>query len=164
MAHNQEVADSNPAPASNQIKYIIVKNIGITGTRNGLTDFQRSELTSLLKVFREEFEEFHHGDCVGVDVQAAKIAKDHGYSIIGHPPSKTNLRGFFESDVNMAQFGYLERDRNIVNAVDLLIVCPKENDHQDIGGTWYTHDYAVKKNVNRIIIYPNRVECNILDN
>jgi len=140
-----------------------MKKLGITGTRNGLNEFQRDELTVLLKMFREEFDEFHHGDCVGVDCQTAQIARELDYVIVAHPPTKDNLRGFFESDVNNQKYGYLERDRNIVKSVDLLLVCPKETTHQNIGGTWYTHDYAVKNEKDRIIVYPDRVEYNILD-
>ena len=38
----------------------------------------------------------------------------------------------------------------------MLIVVPLHNEPQRSGGTWYTHDYAVKLGKPRIIVYPDK--------
>ena len=103
--------------------------------------------------------EFHHGDCVGVDVQAARLAAHFGYTVVSHPPKEDILRAFHKSTIILPPLGYLERDKRIVDAVDLLLVVPKENQWQPRGGTWYTHDYAKKRGVPRIVIFPDPVKA-----
>lgn len=126
--------------------------IGITGTREGMTEYQAIELYKLLLDLKGT--EFHHGDCNGVDVQAAALAKTLGYKIVCYPPKSTEEQGFFGGDVVHEPAGYMERDRAIVDACDILIVVPKHTEWQPKGGTWYTHDYAQKKNKPYNIIWP----------
>lgn len=125
--------------------------IGITGTREGMTDRQ---LLAVGRFLVERSGEFHHGDCIGVDVQAARIAKYLGYKVISHPPTETVLRAFHTSDEILLPRKYLERNRKIVDSAELLMVVPKENQWQPKGGTWYTHDYAKKKGVPIVMFYP----------
>jgi len=98
--------------------------------------------------------ELHHGDCVGVDVQAAIIAKELGYKIICHPPAVSEQQGHFGGDVIRKPSGYLQRDRAIVDECDALLVVPLQMERQSKGGTWYTHDYAKKKNKPYIVLWP----------
>ena len=127
--------------------------IGITGTREGANDFQ---ITKLIEFFEQlpKTGEFHHGDCVGVDVEVAAIARECGLKIVCHPPIKPTLRGFFKSDEYRHPLGYMERDRNIVDETELLLVVPKHTSWQPKGGTWYTHDYAKKQNRPYLIFWP----------
>ena len=126
--------------------------VGITGTREGMTDWQAREVYKILAELNGT--EFHHGDCKGVDVQAASIAKVLGYKIVCYPPKLTEEQGFYGGDIVHKPAGYLERDRAIVDSCDILIVVPKQMQWQPKGGTWYTHDYAVKKNKPFNIIWP----------
>jgi len=140
--------------------------VGVTGTREGATEYQLAELRTVLSGL--DSGEFHHGDCKGVDEQAATIAKELGYKIVCHPPSSDYLQAHFpydecrepagylkrDRDIVHAPAGYLERDRAIVDACDVLIVVPKQMTWQPKGGTWYTHDYAVKTNKKIILIRP----------
>lgn len=134
--------------------------IGITGTREGMSLFQLDALTKMLDIINYNCRvndikpEFHHGDCKGVDEQGAKIAKELGYTIVSHPPESDYLRAYFESHESKAPAGYLQRDRNIVDECDLLIVVPLQMTWQPKGGTWYTHDYAKKINKPFNVIYP----------
>jgi hypothetical protein len=134
--------------------------VGITGTREGMNERQRSEVRQVLHDLAYEagrdgiVPHFHHGDCVGVDVQAAEMAEEFGYVIVCHPPVKDDMRGFHRSHQFMPPKGYLERDSAIVDSVDVLLVVPKENEWQPKGGTWYTHDYAKKRGVPNSIFYP----------
>jgi len=126
--------------------------VGVTGTREGATEYQLNELRSILTELKGS--EFHHGDCNGVDVQAAAIARELGYKIICYPPKSTEEQGFFGGDVVHEPAGYLERDRAIVDACEVLLVVPKQMSWQPKGGTWYTHDYAVKCDKPLTIIFP----------
>lgn len=125
--------------------------IGITGTREGMTEGQ---MLAVGRFLEQHSGEFHHGDCVGVDVQAARIAHALGYKTISHPPKDQSLRAGHQSSSILAPLGYLERDRKIVESVEILLVVPKEKEWQPKGGTWYTHDYAKKKGVPIVMFYP----------
>lgn len=125
--------------------------IGITGTREGMTEHQ---ILAVGRFLADHTGEFHHGDCVGVDVQAARIAAALGYRTVCHPPMKDDLRAFHPSDIILAKLGYLARDRKIVDSVELLLVVPKQKSWQPTGGTWYTHDYAKKRGVPIQLFYP----------
>ena len=118
--------------------------IGITGTRSGCNELQFREVKNFLSNFPKGTE-FHHGDCVGVDVEVAQIAKDLGFYIVCHPPEKDDLRGFFPYDETRKPLSYFARNRNIVDETDILMVVPVQNEWQPNGGTWYTYDYADKK-------------------
>ena len=130
--------------------------IGVTGTREGATEWQLEELRSFLTDLPGT--EFHHGDCVGVDSQAAAIARELGYKIVSHPPKNQEFRAYFESDETREKSNYLERNRAIVDECDGVLVVPREMAWQHKGGTWYTHDYAEKQNKPFIIIWPKYKE------
>lgn len=121
--------------------------IGITGTREGMNEHQFELLQQYLTLHYCEGAEFHHGDCVGVDAEAAMLAKDIGYRIISHPgPTVGDLRAFVECDESREPASHFKRNRTIVETCDCLIVVPLQNSWQPHGGTWYTHDYAKKTN------------------
>lgn len=133
--------------------------IGITGTREGMTEDQFDQVWNFLKEKFTEGSEFHHGDCVGVDAEAALVAKEIGYKIVGHPgPSVDGLRAFFESDESRDPMSHFKRNRTIVDSCDFLLVVPLQDCWQPRGGTWYTHDYARKKMVPLQVIWPKRNE------
>lgn len=126
--------------------------VGITGTREGATEYQLREILEVLKLLNGD--EFHHGDCTGVDVQAAKIARELGYRIVCHPPKSDEQQGFFGGDEMREPAGYLQRDRAIVDECEFLIVVPLQMEWQPKGGTWYTHDYGVRTKKAVHIIWP----------
>lgn len=126
--------------------------IGVTGTRSGMNKRQKQEFTELLTELGTG--EFHHGDCVGVDVEAAKIAAKLGWRIVCHPPVKDELRAYHNSDEIREPKSYFARNRNIVDETDVLFVVPYQDSHQSHGGTWYTHDYAKKKDKPLHVIFP----------
>lgn len=129
--------------------------IGVTGTRSGMNEKQKEEVTEFLK---QNSGELHHGDCVGVDVEIANIAKELGYKVIKHPPTKKDLQANHQSDEERPSYSYFQRNRNIVDECDILLVVPYQDEWQSNGGTWYTHDYAVKKKVDVKVFFPNRKE------
>lgn len=133
--------------------------IGVTGTRNGMNQNQDLAVWKFLFGLDEE-SELHHGDCVGVDVQVAEMAEILQMKVICHPPEKDDLRAFFPlNNESREPKSHFARNREIVKECDLLIVVPMDNEPQKLGGTWYTHDYAKKKNKPVVIFYPDgRIE------
>jgi len=128
---------------------------GVTGTRSGMTDKQKENVNDFFSGYVKEINELHHGDCVGVDVELAEIADGLGYNVVCHPPEKTDLRAYHKSGEIREPFSYFKRNRNIVDECDILLVIPYQDEWQSNGGTWYTHDYANKKNKDIVIFYPN---------
>lgn len=126
--------------------------IGVTGTREGMNEKQLLAVGRFLQQHSGGI--LHHGDCMGVDVQVARIADALGFETVCHPPIETVLRAYHPSTTILSPLGYLARDRKIVDSVELLLVVPKQNHWQPTGGTWYTHDYAKKKGVPIKMILP----------
>lgn len=128
--------------------------IGITGTRVGATDRQLKLIRRILTELGPG--EFHHGDCVGADVQAAALADALGYNVVAHPPTNSQYRGDYPSAQSLEPQGYFVRNRAIVDSVELLLVVPREDQWQPRGGTWYTHDYARRVGRDLIVIWPRK--------
>lgn len=148
--------------------------LGFTGSQSGMTSFQRETFASILSIHKVT--ELHHGDCIGSDEQAHKIAYDEGITIFSiHPPSNHNKRAFCFDDQQLTKFNhilteykeyddarvrwypvksYLERNKEIVDAVEIMVATPKEYQHTLRSGTWQTIRYGwqVKKHI--IIIPP----------
>ena len=135
-------------------------NIGITGTRFGANPTQRKLVEAFLsEAGRPEWGELHHGDCIGVDVEVAAIAQSLGYRIACHPPLLNEHRGNFGGDVVFEEMSHFARNRRIVDMTSMLLVVPQQNEWQKYGGTWYTHDYAVKQGKPVVVFFPDgRIE------
>jgi hypothetical protein len=105
----------------------------------------------------------HHGCCVGVDEQAHWFALEAGVGSIGHPPINKSL--MMRIDGLAVQFDgfrpakpYLDRNRDIVDESEVLIVVPKEEPVEGLqatGGTWYTYRYARRFGRPTKIIWPD---------
>ena len=79
-----------PSPIEDQMLIL-----GITGTRLGLSGPQRATLEKILLFYREKGgDEFHQGDCLGVDAEAATLARELGYTIVSHPPDRPKTPSF----------------------------------------------------------------------
>ena len=124
-------------------------HIGFTGTQKGMNDNQLEMLGRMLLALREEDELdgemtiFHHGDCIGADAQAHTVAQGYGLHVVIHPPSIDTKRAFCAGDIRVP-LPYLERNRNIVDECDILLVAPKTNKEELRSGTWATYRYAMK--------------------
>lgn len=133
--------------------------VGITGTRRGATLAQKEKFLVVMNinVLRTNVSEFHHGLCVGLDCESHELVRKHfpHIKIIGHPPIKEELKGVCECDEYRQPKSHFARNRDIVNECDAMIVVPYESSWQSLGGTWYTHDYAVKVKKPMIIIWPD---------
>jgi len=126
--------------------------VGFTGTRNGMTAAQAAAFGAVISEL-PSFAEFHHGDCVGADDEAANAVHEmrleeggHRLAIVCHPPLDEKLRAFNPChDAIRAPKTHFARNRDIVDESDVLIATPAQMTHQPRGGTWYTVDYARKK-------------------
>lgn len=133
--------------------------LGFTGTRNGLTVMQSERLNLQLRFL--EPAEARHGDCIGGDEQFhAKCMNLPVWRIVVHPPDNDTLRAFCggSDDTQVTQVGmkpYLVRNRDIVDASDVMIACPKESEEVMRSGTWTTIRYARKIGKPLLIIYPD---------
>jgi hypothetical protein len=137
-----------------------MKKIGITGTRNGMTEPQRGALVFILRFnWMKEGEsfEFHHGLCVGVDCESHEMVDVNfpSWTIVGHPPVKTEQMGNVACDVLRESKNHFARNRDIVDETEVLIVVPYQDEWQPRGGTWYTHDYAIKRGKPVVIVWPD---------
>jgi len=136
--------------------------IGFTGTQKGLA---RSQYEALFRVLHgyswAEEREFHHGNCVGGDESSHYIAGILKFKRVLHRPlsGRKEARCSFHLepvDVLMPRKDYLERNKNIVNATEVLVACPKEEDGETLrSGTWSTVRYARSLKRKIVIIRPS---------
>lgn len=130
--------------------------LGFTGTRDGLTDYQRNAIWSMLRDIKPR--EAHHGDCVGGDSDFHFLCRKREIPLIGHPPEDDRWRAFCEGFERIeVPRPYLARNRIIVNTVQILIAAPKEDYEpppQRGQGTWSTVRYA--RSIGRLlrIVWP----------
>lgn len=132
--------------------------IGFTGTQKGMTFPQCETLLDFLKtrIARgKPIAEFHHGDCIGADSEAHKIARVLKIRIHIHPPLDPSRRAFCPSPNTSCPKPYLERNNDIINQTNFLVACPKGYQEEVRSGTWATIRYTAKKGKEVYIIYPN---------
>lgn len=130
------------------------KNIGFSGTQKGMTPQQRTKIKKILK--KKRIKELHHGDCIGADEQVHNIATWLQIPIWVHPPDKENKRAFcLHARFKAMPKPYLERNKDIVNASNLMLFTPAERAEQKRSGTWSTIRYARKQKKNHIIVFPD---------
>lgn len=145
--------------------------LGITGSRNGLSDDQLRVLNALVhrSAFAEgtyhEITEVHYGDCVGADQQAAEafIEVGLGATLHCHPATmnpewdakwraNTAAKNPGEGIVMYPAKDPLARNDDIVAACDVLWAFPSSMDGK--GGTWYTIRKAIDQGTFVRIIGP----------
>jgi predicted Rossmann fold nucleotide-binding protein DprA/Smf involved in DNA uptake len=141
--------------------------IGFTGTRNGMTPRQLATFTS---EFAKEagdpfFERFIHGGAEGADeeahMQASGFIRPQKITIL--PANQKRYRfwkdlyremGLTSPPVIAEPKPPLARNKDIVAMSRILIACPAQ-DEVIRSGTWATVRYTRKKNIPRILIYPD---------
>lgn len=134
-------------------------HVGFTGTRDGLTFYQRDQLREMLRFMRVAAPAhdiaLHHGDCTGADAQVAAFAQDLGYKLISHPPDNPRHRANHFAHEVRPEKPYLERNKDIVRETSALVAAPKGIDEQVRSGTWSTVRYATKLGKQIYIVYPD---------
>jgi hypothetical protein len=134
--------------------------VSFTGTRRGMTDAQWATVQTLL--VRLAPTEVHHGDCVGADSDFAEICSGlvPRPRIIAHPGEsagggENHLRANSpHNDEVLPTKTHFARNRDLVNAADVLVAAPAEMERQERGGTWYTIDFAGKRKKPAHVVLP----------
>jgi len=138
----------------------INEDVGFTGTRDGMTPRQANKFREIIKEMN--IRSFHHGDCIGSDLEAHKIIRKlkPKAQIYVHPPIKKRYRAFCKGDFTAPEKDYLARDFNIVNGTETLLATPKQKSEVLRSGTWTTIRYAKKMMRKITIIYPDGTSIN----
>lgn len=137
-----------------------VYHLGVTATRYGLSDFQRDHAKQRFVHLLGEWDEieFHHGKCVGGDEETLLIAKSLGPRVRtwAHPAIvRPNMVSQVTSDVELPAKPPLERNVDIVNAIDELLAYPGQEHEVLRSGTWSTIRYARKAERLHAVILPS---------
>jgi hypothetical protein len=132
--------------------------VGFTGTRNGLTEAQRTALNAVLTVLlglSGRSGELRHGDTVGADAEAHAIARRHGLRIVVHPPSGDGLRAFCHADEVLESAPFPTGNKQIVDAAALLVACPAGMQEETRSGTWSTVRYCRRQGKPVYLVLPD---------
>lgn len=140
-------------------------SVGFTGTRRGLTARQREALPGVLfALWAKHLPVLRHGDCVGADEEAHRIAKgpkalslyrDVGAWVVVYPPLKEVYRAFCDGDTVMPAADYLVRDDHIARACKVLVACPKNRFEETQSGTWFTVRRARQYGKPVVVVWPD---------
>ncbi len=128
--------------------------IGFTGSQRGMTEKQKRAVTTILS--RLAATTIHHGDCVGADFEFDSVARTLNFNIVVHPPINPKKRAYVANDDNTTHLTpkpYKDRNRDIVDACNLLVAAPKGPECLR-SGTWSTVRYARKKHKTIVIVEP----------
>ena len=125
-----------------------------TVTQRGMTPLQKTTFADTIRALSAS--EFRHGDCIGADSDAHQIVLDLGIEIRIHPPIIEAKRAFCKGAIEVFPVkDYLARNKDIVNATEVLIATPGEFAMELRSGTWSTVRYGLKTNKWVLIIYPD---------
>ena len=132
--------------------------VSFTGTRQGMSEWQKQQLDMWAWTNRNKLVQFSHGCCIGADVEAHLIIRKRCENnvFISVFPSTAKTRAEVPADANYIALAKppLERDKDIVDAGhDLLIAAPLLMKDFSRSGTWATVRYARKKKVPVLILW-----------
>lgn len=134
--------------------------IGFTGTQRGMTLGQMASFVQIAGHIQSSVPKwrFHHGDCLGADAEAHDIAKGAGAVVVIHPGTddqgKSPNRAHCVGHETLPAWPYLLRNKDIVNAVELLVAAPATVSEVVRSGTWATIRYARGKSKNLVTLSP----------
>lgn len=121
--------------------------IGFTGTRSGMTNFQKEIVKE--ELLKKKPECVIHGGCIGADEDFHKIAKELGIKITVYPghsavDGDTSFHfDYSDADEIFPSESYFKRNRRIVDDSDFMLATPYSQEQK--GGTWYTIKYSKDK-------------------
>ncbi len=135
-------------------------NVGFTGSRRPIPLVQRDSLhVEMMKIAAEHRGNdrivAHSGDCVNGDAVFHELACRMGWQTVGHPPIEDKLRAFCKYDIERPAAPYLERNRHIVHAAQIMLACSDSFVEKPKGGTWFTIRYAQSLHKPVTIIFPD---------
>ena len=112
--------------------------VGFTGTQEGMNALQKAMFVGVIARLCPA--EFHHGDCIGADMEAHDLIRQHlpRCRIVVHPPDINDKRAYSECDDVRPAKPYLVRNKAIVFSCDELVAAPKSRIEELRSGTWST--------------------------
>jgi hypothetical protein len=137
--------------------------ITFTGTREGMTGVQRSQVERALRAATRGAKTliFRHGACHGADREFHQIVTlmFREGQVHAYPSNREQQLWARNRQRSIAVLHKLDealhRNRAMVRGADLLIATPAQTTEQWRGsGTWATIRYARQGNVRGVIIYP----------
>ena len=128
-------------------------NVGMTGTKTGMTGHQCKNIGAELEVLAGDW--FHHGDCIGADFEAHCIAKQIGYRVAIHPPLDVRRRAWCVGQRMYPQYEFLIRNTHIVLETDCMLAAPRKMVSELRSGTWHAIRYARKLERPLAIFWPD---------
>lgn len=133
--------------------------VGFTGTRTGMREPQWDRLTHIIPDLG--MTEVHHGCCLGADTHFAELIHtwfDSYMRQVGHPSEferMTSKKAMTLCSEVLPARPALDRNRDIVDACNLLLACPADMEEQQRSGTWATIRYGRKVGRRIIIVFPD---------
>lgn len=147
------------APANMATGRMEGTHVGYSGTSRGMTDNQLNRLRDLMTEIKSRTTGphwLHHGDCVGGDAQAHRIARQLSFYIYLHPPLVQTHRAFCDWDQRDPAMDFLVRDDEITRwSHGGLIAAPRQATEVLRSGTWTTVRYALKRGRSVTVIAPS---------
>ena len=130
--------------------------IGVSGSREGITMEAKIWLDDFMRKNNLSITEAHHGDCVGADFVFHEVCSQHNHiKLFIHPPNRGSMRAYCKGNTVLPEKPYLERNRDIVDAIDLLLAFPSTQTEVLRSGTWSTIRCARKLGKRLITIFPD---------
>jgi hypothetical protein len=131
-------------------------HLGFSGTRSGLTTLQRTRLLEVL--YKSLATHAHHGGAQGADEDfhaMVRWALPHTYVVV-HPCQGVNHTYYLDDPKVTVLPGRppLKRNREMVAAVERMIICPAQDREILRSGTWATYRYAKAARRTRYILFP----------
>ena len=131
--------------------------LGFTGTQNDISIEQFDQIVALLEELKPTA--VHHGDCVGADAVFHDICLTLGIPIVIHPPIDNSKRAYCKGTLDgypliLVARDYLDRNHDIVDASDEMLVVPRIKAEELRSGTWATYRYAKKQSKVTHMVYP----------
>jgi hypothetical protein len=137
--------------------------LGFTGTRQGALPPQALRIRSFIENLKPS--EVHHGCCMGADEMFHLTCLQLKIPLYLHPgvnhegKCPTRMYSFdLTKDKVVKVFDekpFLDRDRDIVDACDVLLAAPKGKEEELRSGTWATIRYAKKVGKIVVLVYPD---------
>lgn len=133
-----------------------MKTVGFTGTRNGMTQAQKDVVRTLLRNEKPDF--CIHGDCIGADEDFDTICSLDNIRRGIRPCTFVDMRAHCDkrgAEILSEPTNPMQRNRDIVAQVDVLIGCPPNDTMLPRGGTWATIRYGLKKGIPVYVVKPD---------
>ena len=130
-----------------------ILKIAFSGTREGMSYRQLEAFQQIIGGLQGTFKEFHHGDCLGSDIQAHDTFRGlSGHKIVLHPSNMNEYRGYSGGDETREPMHPLKRNEVMAAECDILIAAPISTQEKVRSGTWSTVRYFRKQNKPVIIL------------